>query len=116
MANGVTNFNTQAIEDVQITTKYCVDSSTHDANVRYSCGLGLPPVTVVKPDFQQDHPIALVCSGPSLKDTWQEIKEFKTILTCSGAHDYLIEREIIPTYHMETDPRPHKAVFTRNPN
>ena len=116
MKTGVTNFNTEDIDDVQITTKYCVDSSTHDMHVRHACALGLPPVPVVKPDFVQDHPIAIVCSGPSLKDTWEEIKPFKTVLTCSGAHDYLIERGIIPTYHMETDPRPHKAVFTRSPN
>lgn len=111
----ILNFNKENICDVQITTKYCVDSSTHDAHVRHACSLGLPPVPVAKPDERRDHPIAIVCSGPSLKDTWQDVKSFKTILTCSGAHDYLINHGIVPTYHMETDPRPHKAVFTRVP-
>lgn len=54
-------------------------------------------------------PVAIVCYGPSLNDTWEKIKDFPVIFSCSGSHKFLIERGIIPTYHVEVDPRPHKV-------
>ena len=65
--------------------------------------------------------VAIVCYGPSLKDTWRNVlierKMFgSTIVTVSGAHDFLIERGIVPDVHIECDPREHKAFFTRNPH
>jgi uncharacterized Rossmann fold enzyme len=58
--------------------------------------------------------VMLVCYGPSLKDTWQEIlvereRRGGIVVSVSGAHDFLVERGIIPDYHVECDPRPHKA-------
>jgi hypothetical protein len=38
------------------------------------------------------------------------------IVSVSGAHDFLIERGIVPDYHCEVDPREHKCFFTRNPH
>lgn len=52
--------------------------------------------------------VAVVCFGPSLKDTWEKIKEYKTIISCSGSHKFLLDRGIVPTYHIEVDPREHK--------
>jgi uncharacterized Rossmann fold enzyme len=109
------DLTTTDINEVQIETKYCVDQATHDLHCQKSIKAGYPPIPVAKPDELKEGPIAIVCSGPSLKDTWQDVKNFPVILTCSGAHDFLIERGIIPQFHMETDPRAHKAVFTRNP-
>src|SRR5437762_9644704 len=103
------------ITDLKIETKYCVEKDVHNLHIRKSIERGYPPIPVVKSDEFQTLPIAIVCSGPSLKDSWEEIKPFQIVLTCSGAHDFLIERGIIPTYHMETDPRQHKAIFTKNP-
>ncbi len=51
--------------------------------------------------------LSIVCYGPSLLDTWREIK--RPMLTVSGAHDFLIERGVVPDYHMDCDPRLHKA-------
>jgi hypothetical protein len=31
------------------------------------------------------------------------------VISVSGSHDFLIERGIVPRYHVECDPRPHKA-------
>ncbi len=59
-----------------------------------------------------DEKISIVCYGPSLADTWRDIK--RPILTVSGAHDFLIERGIVPDYHMDCDPREHKAQFVKN--
>lgn len=55
--------------------------------------------------------------GPSLADTIDDLKAIDgDIISVSGAHDFLISRGIIPTYHVEMDPRPHKARFLSNPH
>ena len=51
--------------------------------------------------------MSIVCYGPSLKYTWQNIK--RPILTVSGAHDFLIAHGIVPDYHTECDPRESKV-------
>jgi len=56
-------------------------------------------------------PIAIVGYGPSLKHTWEKLRDFNTIITTSGAHKFLIERGIIPTYHVDVDPRAHKVAM-----
>jgi hypothetical protein len=61
-------------------------------------------------------PIAIVGFGPSLQDTWEEIRGFKYIITCSGSHKFLIERGIIPTWHVEVDPRDHKIGLLGSPH
>lgn len=53
-------------------------------------------------------PIAVVGFGPSLKETWEKIREFKFVMSCSGSHRFLIERGIVPNWHAEVDPRDHK--------
>lgn len=62
-----------------------------------------------------DVPVAIVGYGPSLRSTWEQIKDFPVVISTSGAHDFLIERDIIPRYHVECDPREHKARFTESP-
>jgi uncharacterized Rossmann fold enzyme len=55
----------------------------------------------------------IACYGPSLKDYIEKLKEEAAdcdVVSVSGAHDYLIEHGVIPKYHVECDPRPHKAV------
>lgn len=62
-----------------------------------------------------EEPIAVVGYGPTLKEQWPVIAKFKTIISTSGAHNFLLERDIIPTYHVEVDFRERKAVHT-NPS
>lgn len=57
---------------------------------------------------------AVVGFGPSLQATWHELKQFRAIISTSKAHDFLIERGIIPTYHVDCDPRPHKVEHVKN--
>lgn len=58
---------------------------------------------------------ALVCYGPSLKDTWRTLPTLgMDVYTVSGSHDFLLERGIVPKGHIECDPRLHKADFTKN--
>ena len=58
----------------------------------------------------QTSPVAVIGLGPSLLDTWQEIPCFAPyIITTSGAHRFLIDRGIIPKWHVDIDPREHKV-------
>jgi len=61
-------------------------------------------------------PVAIVGSGPSLLETWPQIADYKTVYSCSGAHKFLIEHGIVPTYHCESDPRPYKADILGKPH
>lgn len=63
----------------------------------------------------------IVCYGPSLQDTWTDLLgqiKFKGghIFSVSGAHDYLLRRDVVPNYHVECDPRPHKADNLNRPS
>lgn len=61
-------------------------------------------------------PLALVCFGPSLQDTWKEIADFPNVMSTSGSHHFLLERGIVPTWHVEVDPRPHKTQLIGSPH
>src|SRR5262249_21032334 len=53
---------------------------------------------------------------PSLNDTWEQVKQFRCVMTCSGSHRFMIERGIIPTWHVEVDPREHKCLLLGEPH
>ena len=66
-------------------------------------------------DLRTD-PCAVVCYGPSLNDTWEKVKDFKYIFSCSGSHKFLLEKGIVPTWHVEVDPRAHKVELLGPPH
>ncbi|MGH6931298.1 MAG: 6-hydroxymethylpterin diphosphokinase MptE-like protein, partial [Dongiaceae bacterium] len=108
VARAVVDFDTKDIK-----TEYCIDLHTRDRQVYETCAR-VPGRLEAYQD--NDERIAVVCFGPSLEDTWEEVREFKYIITCSGAHRFLIDRGIIPTWHIEVDPRPHKAKLIGQPH
>jgi hypothetical protein len=61
-------------------------------------------------------PVAIVGYSPSLKHTWERLRDYKYIWTVSGAHDFLLERGIIPTYHTDVDWQAHKPKFIKQPH
>ncbi len=65
-----------------------------------------------------DQWINIVCYGPSLLETWRDINrsDYLPILTVSGAHDFLIRREITPSIHVHLDPRPYQTSMLELPN
>lgn len=79
-----------------------------------NCALGLPSV---KKEGIRDAKVAIVGYGPSLVDTVFQLsyrqREFDAIWCCSKAHDFLIERGIVPTHHTDTDYREHKVGYNR---
>lgn len=85
--------------------KYAVPLWLRDEQIKLNCKKVTGRIQDTYPDVQ-DEPIAIVCYGPSLKDTWEQLRDFKVIATCSGAHRFLIDRGIIPTYHLAVDPLP----------
>ena len=60
-----------------------------------------------------DERLTLVCYGPSLRRTWHLVRH--PFMTVSGAHDFMLHRGMKPDYHVDCDPREHKATFTARP-
>lgn len=87
--------------------QYCIPLWLRDEQIKLSIARiqdRIQPVTEIRKE-----PIAVVCFGPSLNDTWEKIKEFQYVITCSGSHKFMVDRGIIPTWHVEVDPRAHKT-------
>jgi hypothetical protein len=60
----------------------------------------------------------IACYGPSLKNTYPLLKKQQkklagTLVSVSGAHDFLRKHGITPDIHVECDPRTHKAKMLR---
>ena len=94
--------------------KYVIPNWLRDEQVKLSTARvkdRIQPVNEPRPE-----PVAVVGFAPSLNDTWEKIREFKYIITCSGSHKFLIERGIVPTWHVEVDPRPHKVALLGTPH
>lgn len=56
--------------------------------------------------------LSIVGYGPSILQTWKQISY--PVMSLSGAHDFLIERGVVPDYHADCDPRVHKANFVKH--
>lgn len=87
--------------------QYCIPIWLRDEQIKLA--IGRVKDRIRPGEGLRAEPVAVVCFGPSLNDTWEKIREFKYVITCSGAHKFLVERGIIPTWHVEVDPRAHKT-------
>ena len=93
-------------EKAELKVEYCIPNWQRDEQIKMSCKRF---ANRAKPyNGIREEPIALVCFGPSLNQTWEEVKKFKYVMSCSGSHKFLREKGIILTFHCELDPRPHK--------
>lgn len=96
-------------------TQYAIPLWLRDEQIRVN--LARPGIgRLTGPGTLSDEKVAIVGFGPSLNDTWPLLKDFAVIVTCSGAHKFLIERGIVPTYHIDVDPRAHKATLIGEPH
>ena len=94
--------------------KYCVPLFIRDEQIKRNIA---NVKGRIEPYYEKrNDPIALVAFGPSLNQTWEKLKDFKYIMSCSGSHKFLIEKGIIPTWHNEVDPRPHKIELLGAPH
>jgi len=101
----------------KIQTKSVYTDEQRCENIRSAMLRGLPIIQVLP---KHDRTMVLACYGPSLADTFDQLKEDAKrpdhdVFTVSGAHDFLIDRGLVPMAHIESDPRPHKAkLWTSN--
>lgn len=98
--------------------QYCIPLFVRDAYIKQNVrreGVGRIEAHGVRPGAK----IAIVCFGPSLQDTWQEIEGFDAIITVSGAHKFLLDHGVRPEgrawWHVEVDPREHKIALLGDP-
>lgn len=89
-----------------------VDEDIRQAQMGVCLRQGLPKLWPVPID--ESATLSIACYGPSLRDTWQDLE--RPIISVSGAHDFLIERGIVPDFHMDMDPRPHKVAHVLKPH
>lgn len=94
--------------------RYCIPLWLRDEQIKRN--VRAVPGRIREVTERRADPIAIVCFGPSLRQTWEEIRSFKYVMTCSGAHKFLLERGIVPTWHVEVDPRRHKIDLLGEPH
>src|SRR5438046_3895011 len=91
---------------------YCVPLWLRDAQIQYAT----QRITErIQPGARRAEPIAVVGFGPALRDTWEQVKSFQYVISCSGSHKFLVEHGIVPNWHVEVDPRPHKVALIGPP-
>ena len=95
-------------------TTYCIPLWLRDQQIRWAIEHVTGRIEAHKD--KRGEPIAVVGFGPSLRQTWEQIRDFNYIITSSGAHKFLLERGITPTWHVEVDPRPHKVELLGTPH
>jgi hypothetical protein len=82
------------------------------ANIRASIRRGHPQI---KPQPIQADAVALVCGGPSINDTVDEIRDAVAagakIVTVNGAYQWCVERNLIPSMQIVMDARATNARF-----
>jgi len=113
MADSVIDLNTTKIQDIELNVKYCITNELREAQVRDALKRNLP---TIQPHKERDESVAVVCYGPSLRETWEDVKKFDVIMSMSGATNFLIERGIVPTWHIACDPREEQTAFVKNPH
>lgn len=105
------------IDDEQ-KVSYCIPLTLRDEQIKIN--IKKVKDRLIPVDYKIDEPIALVSFGPSLNDTWQDLRNYKNIMTCSGAHKFLLDKGLKASdfenwYHADLDPRLHKIKILGEP-
>ena len=111
MASGLKRLD---VEKTEVKTQYCILADLRELQMRVA--YSRVPGRFAPSNTVNDEEIAIVCYGPSLNKTWPELKNFKKIMTCSGAHKFLLDKGIVPTWHIDLDPREHKVKMLGTPH
>jgi len=101
------------VDEIKVETQYCISAELRMQQIYAAIARGLPTIS---PGEITDEPVAIACFGPSLNSTLDELRKFPKIMSMSGSHDVLLKNGIVPTWHLECDPRPHKAGFLQHPH
>ena len=62
-------------------------------------------------EMREGIPIAIVGGGPSLNETWPDLKRFKKIIACGSVHNHLTGLGVTPTWTVVCDPDPIMALY-----
>ena len=85
-------------------------------NIRYSIRLGYPQV---RPQPTQLDRVCLIGGGPSLNDTFDELRDLyfqgAKVVTVNGSYQWCLDRNIRPSAHLVLDARPENARFVNPP-
>jgi hypothetical protein len=111
IAEGVTN--TLTVTEKQKVT-YCIPLWLRDEQVKLNTARVRGRIRPAY-DTRAD-PIAVVNFGPSLNETWEQIRRYRYVISCSGSHKFLLEHGIVPTWHVDVDPREHKCLLLGTPH
>lgn len=106
--------NRKVAFDSRIQTYVAITDEQRDANMQYA--INRVALRIQEGFDRGSERVAVVCYGPSLAETWHKIKDFKYIITCSGSHRFLLDRGIVPTWHVEVDARSHKVDLIGEPH
>lgn len=90
---------------LEVNSKCIAPDEVLTQHVWQACERGLPEVEAAEP---HDGVAVLVGSGPSL-DIERIRKETGTIVGIKDAHDWLIERGVVPKYALAVDPQESRA-------
>lgn len=60
----------------------------------------LPKLVAIGPECG---PLAICAPGPSLRETWEEASAFPIVMAVKSAHDFLIEKGVIPAFAVTKD-------------
>jgi hypothetical protein len=85
---------------------------TRRAYMTQAIARGLPRF-VPKPATAET--LYIACYGPSLRDTWEELRDKHPLLAMSGATRWLAERGIVADYVLEMDPRDSQVALCLPP-
>ena len=89
--------------------------ATNIQQVRSAIRRQLPQLT---PHEVQDQVVAIVGGGPSLETTFDDLKEKydkgMKVVSLNATHDWLIERGVRPSVHIQLDARAFNARFVEN--
>jgi hypothetical protein len=99
--------------DEKLNVEYVIPIWLRDEQIKLACAR---PIGRLQPQPRREESIAVVGFGPSLQETWEKVRDFPFVVSCSGAHRFLIDRGIIPNWHVEVDPRAHKITLMGAPH
>lgn len=96
------------MQPLKIRAKCVVDSDGRLEHIKAACERGLDDFG---PSPAHDKEVVVVGSGPSVKSQVKKIRKMARdgafILAVKGAHDFLIENNIMPHAALAVDPQPH---------
>lgn len=103
----------QVLEGIQLVDgRLNVDDDTILAQIAASIRRGLPQLA---PQPMQPDAIALVCSGPSLPQTYEALYDALAagakLVTVNGGYQWCVSRGLIPSMQIVMDARPSTARF-----